>query len=112
MVVVVDDGCAMVVLAARVWVVLLVDVSASFLDLRPVVGDSSASSFESDVLASVDFASSFVDDVEEDSVLAVPGVGVSGLLSSPFEALDVDVFDSGFESVDFDSAEDDLEESD
>ena len=30
-----DDGCEMVVLAARVWVLFLVDVPAIFLDFRP-----------------------------------------------------------------------------
>jgi hypothetical protein len=73
-------------------VVLAVDVGASFLDFFPVVGDSSASSFESDVLASVGFASSVVDDVVDGSVLAALA--------------------SSFESVDFDSVDDDLVESD
>ena len=116
MVAAVDDGCAMVVLAARVWLVLLVDVFASFLNLRPGVGDSSASSFEPDVLVSVDFASSFVDDVGEDSVLAAPGFGLpASLSSSPFEAPVVDeddVDDDVFESEDFDSAAEDLAEPD
>ncbi len=116
-----DDGCEMVVLAARVWVVLLVDVAASFLDLRPGVGDSSASSFELDVLASVDFASSFVDDVGEDLVPAGPA---SPLEARDVEADDVDAadavddFDSDdfdsedFESADFESADEVLEEPD
>jgi hypothetical protein len=99
------DDCE-VVLAARVSVVLVVDASAGFLDLRP------------DGLASVVFASSFVDDVGEDSVLAAPGFGFSASLSSsPFEATVVDaddaVFESDvFESDDFDSAEEAFEESD
>jgi hypothetical protein len=111
-----DDGCATVVLAARVWVVLLVDVSGSFLDLRPGVGDSSASSFELDVLASVAFASSFVDDVGEDLVPAGPS---SPLEAPAVEADDVDAadvvddFDSDdFDSEDFESADEDLEEAD
>jgi hypothetical protein len=42
----------------------------------------------------------------------VPRAGVpASLSSSPFEALDVDAAD-GFESEDFDSADEDLEESD
>ncbi len=77
-----DDGCATVVLAASVWVVLLIDVLASFLDFFPVVGDSSASSSESDVLPSVDFASSSVDDVAEGVVLAVVCAVVPALASS------------------------------
>jgi hypothetical protein len=109
-----DDGCAMVDLAATVCVVLLSDVTASFLDLRPDEDGASASSYELDDLASVDFASSFVDDLREDSVLAVPPVGVPALpSSSPFEAPDVEDVDDDFESEeDFDSAEEDLEESD
>jgi hypothetical protein len=112
--VVADDGCAMVVLVARVWVVLLVDVFASFLDLRPGVGGSSASSFGLDVLPSVDFASSFVDDVGEALVPAAP--------SSPLEAPEVeaDVVDDfaaadvvdDFDSEDFESADEALEEPD
>jgi hypothetical protein len=102
-------------LAPSVWVVLSM-LSATFLDLR------------SDGLASVDFASSFVDDVAADSVLAAAGFGFPAWLSaSALEASAVDadsaVFDSDgfdsavFESVDFesaafDSADEDLEESD
>jgi hypothetical protein len=48
--------------------------------------------------------------VGEESVLTVPGFGgPASLSSSPFEALDVDVFDSGFESEGFESAEEALE---
>ncbi len=94
--------------------VLLVDVSASFLDLRPGVGDSSASSFGLDVLASVDFASSFVDDVGEDLVPAAPS---SPLEAPEVEADVVDDFDAAdvvddFDSEDFESADEALEEPD
>jgi hypothetical protein len=65
----------------------------------------------------LDFASTFVDAVAEDSVLAVPRVSVPAFAStSPFEALDIDAADGfesdGFESADFESADVDLEESD
>jgi hypothetical protein len=110
----------MVDLAATVCVVLLADVTASFLDLRSEEDGASASSCELDVLASVDFASPFVDDLREDSVLAVPPVGVPALPSSPFEASDVEDVDDDLDSEDFDdsaeedfdSADEDLEESD
>ena len=90
---------------------MLVDVSGSFLDLRPGVGDSSASSFELDVLASVAFASSFVDDVGEDLVPAEPS---SPLEAPAVEADDVDAADvvDDFDSEDFESADEVLEEPD
>jgi hypothetical protein len=81
--------------------------------LRPGEGDSSASSFKPDDLASVDFASSSVDAVATDSVLTVPGFGFSASSSSPVETLVVDADDvDGFESEGFESADEDLEESD